>query len=164
MASLQPVFLAQLTFGASDLSTIHRLGEARGRQDLFVRKIPQQLETLRTRAMVESVESSNRIEGVVASPGRGADLVVQGAEPRDRSEQEMLEVLSDEQVRPLRMTARSPSDRLPHRERTQAVRVWANRQGTVTDGCLHRPGFAAAGDFGEAHESARAEGVWRSER
>ena len=89
MASLQPAFLAQLTFGASELSTIHRLGEARGRQDLFIRQIPQQLETLRTHAMVESAESSNRIEGVVASPGRVADLVVQGAEPRDRSEQEI---------------------------------------------------------------------------
>ena len=89
MASLQPAFLAQLTFGASELSTIHRLGEARGRQDLFIRQIPQQLETLRTHAMVESVESSNRIEGVVAPPGRVADLVVHGVEPRNRSEQEI---------------------------------------------------------------------------
>ena len=33
---------------------------------------PQQLERLRTRAIIESTESSNRIEGVVAAPGRVA--------------------------------------------------------------------------------------------
>ena len=76
MPSLQPGYLAQLSFGAADLGTIHRLGEVRGRQDLFLRQFPEQLNTLRTNAIVESVESSSRIEGVVAAPGRVADLVV----------------------------------------------------------------------------------------
>lgn len=89
MASLQPAFLQRLTFGASELTAIHRLGEARGRQDLFVRQFPEQLETLRTHALVESAESSNRIEGVVAAPGRVAELVVKQTEPRTRSEQEI---------------------------------------------------------------------------
>lgn len=89
MPSLQPPFLAKLSFGAVEISTIHRLGEARGRQDLFVRQFPKQLDTLRTHAVVESAESSNRIEGVVAQPGRVADLVVHRTEPRNRSEQEI---------------------------------------------------------------------------
>ncbi|MEO7273203.1 MAG: hypothetical protein ABIX28_22735 [Vicinamibacterales bacterium] len=76
MPSLDPAFLVTLRFGAGDISTIHRLGEARGRQDLFVRQFPEQLDTLRSHAIVESTESSNRIEGVVAAPGRVADLVV----------------------------------------------------------------------------------------
>lgn len=89
MPSLQPSYLTGLRFDTSELSTIRRIGEARGRQDLFVRQFPEQLDTLRTNAIVESTESSNRIEGVVAAPGRVADLVVRRAEPRTRSEQEI---------------------------------------------------------------------------
>jgi len=89
MPSLQPSYLTSLRFDTSELSTIRRIGEARGRQDLFVRQFPEQLDTLRTNAIVESTESSNRIEGVVAAPGRVADLVVRRAEPRTRSEQEI---------------------------------------------------------------------------
>ena len=89
MPSLQPAYLAQLTFGATELAAIHRLGEARGRQDLFLRQYPAQLNTLRTHAQVESTESSNRIEGIVAAPGRVRDLVVRHTQPRDRSEQEI---------------------------------------------------------------------------
>src|SRR5688572_484965 len=89
MPSFDPGYLGKLSFGAVEISTIHRLGEARGRQDLFVRQFPEQLEKLRTHAIVESTESSNRIEGVIAAPGRVADLVVRRSEPRDRSEQEI---------------------------------------------------------------------------
>lgn len=89
MPSLHPAYLRGLTFGASELSAIHRLGESRGRQDLFVRQFPEQLDTLRTHAIIESAESSNRIEGVVAAPGRVADLVIRRTEPRTRSEQEI---------------------------------------------------------------------------
>lgn len=89
MPSLDADYLARLRFRTGELATIHRLGEARGRQDLFVRQFPEQLETLRTHALVESAESSNRIEGVVAGPGRIADLVIKRTEPRSRSEQEI---------------------------------------------------------------------------
>ena len=87
--SLAPDRLSRLTFDASQLATIQRLGEARGRQDLFVAQIPEQLEVLRQTAIVESSESSNRIEGVVASPGRVEAIVLKSATPRDRSEQEI---------------------------------------------------------------------------
>lgn len=89
MRSLAPEFLARLVFDASQLAAIQRLGEARGRQDLFVAQIPEQLEVLRHAAAVESSESSNRIEGVVAAPGRVEAIVLKAAAPRDRSEQEI---------------------------------------------------------------------------
>ena len=89
VASLQPAYLARLSFGAADLAAIHRLGEARGRQDLFLRQYSEPLNTLRTHAQVESTESSNRIEGIVAAPGRVRELVVHQTQPRDRSEQEI---------------------------------------------------------------------------
>jgi Fic family protein len=88
MRSLTPEHLTALVFDASQLATIQRLGEARGRQDLFVAQIPEQLEVLRQAAAVESSESSNRIEGVVAAPGR-VEIVLKAAAPRDRSEQEI---------------------------------------------------------------------------
>ncbi|MGE3844185.1 MAG: Fic family protein [Vicinamibacterales bacterium] len=89
MPSIHPAYLARLSFGSADVAAIHRLGEARGRQDLFLRQYPERLNTLRTHAQVESAESSNRIEGIVAAPGRVRDLVVHHTQPRDRSEQEI---------------------------------------------------------------------------
>jgi len=50
---------------------------------------PQALKILRTVAVVESAESSNRVEGIVARPDRIRDLVLEDASPRDRSEQEI---------------------------------------------------------------------------
>jgi len=89
MHSFTPDYLRALTFSADQLATIERLGEARGRQALFVAQSPEQLEVLRQAAIIESSESSNRIEGVVAAPGRVKALVLKSSEPRDRSEQEI---------------------------------------------------------------------------
>jgi len=87
MPSFAPSYLHALSFSADQLATIQRLGEARGRQDLFVAQAPEQLDVLRPAAIVESAESSNRIEGVTARPGRVAALVLKSAKPKDRSEQ-----------------------------------------------------------------------------
>jgi Fic family protein len=89
MASLSREYLSRLSFSANELTVIQRLGEARGRQDLFLNHAPEPLEALRTHAIIESTESSNRIEGVVASPGRVEELVVNRTNPRDRNEQEI---------------------------------------------------------------------------
>jgi len=87
--SFEPGFLNRLTFAGSDLATIHRLGEARGRQDLFSQRAREELESLRTAAIVESSESSNRIEGVTAPAERIQALVLKGSTPQNRSEQEI---------------------------------------------------------------------------
>ncbi len=63
--------------------------EFRGKQDLWSRQRPEVLEALRQQAMIQSVESSNRIEGVTVSPERLAPLALGKARPRDRSEQEL---------------------------------------------------------------------------
>ncbi len=64
--------------------------EAKGRQDLFEKQSPEVLRTLREMAIVESTESSNRIEGVTVEPGRLRPLVLGRARPRDRSEEEIV--------------------------------------------------------------------------
>jgi Fic family protein len=63
--------------------------EARGKQELWTRQKPEMLRTLREQAIVQSTESSNRIEGVTVSPERLRPVVIGKAKPRDRSEEEL---------------------------------------------------------------------------
>jgi Fic family protein len=65
------------------------IAEAKGRQDLYTRQTPQVLKALREMALVQSVESSNRIEGVTVTPARLRPLVFGNAPPQDRSEEEI---------------------------------------------------------------------------
>jgi Fic family protein len=71
------------------LKTMRSLGEFKGRQTLYADQAPEVLDTLRRVAIVQSTESSNRIEGITVAPGRVEALVAKKAKPRDRSEQEV---------------------------------------------------------------------------
>src|SRR6185295_10975338 len=71
------------------LQTVRLVGEYRGKQALFKQQSPQVLDALRENAIIQSTESSNRIEGVVAPLGRIRDLVAHRATPANRSEQEI---------------------------------------------------------------------------
>ena len=68
---------------------VRALGEFQGRQRLYVGQSPEVVETLRRVALVQSVESSNRIEGITVDPSRLQGLVNQKSRPRDRCEQEV---------------------------------------------------------------------------
>jgi Fic family protein len=63
--------------------------EARGKQDLWIKQKPEVLEVLREQAIIQSAESSIRIEGVTVAANRLRPLVIGGAKPRDRSEEEI---------------------------------------------------------------------------
>ena len=63
--------------------------EARGKQDLWLRQKPEVLEVLREQAIIQSVESSNRIEGVTIPADRLRPVVLGNVKPRDRSEEEL---------------------------------------------------------------------------
>jgi Fic family protein len=65
------------------------IAEAKGRQELYTKQAPQLLKALREMAMVQSVESSNRIEGVTVAPDRLRPLVLGNTRPKDRSEEEV---------------------------------------------------------------------------
>ena len=71
------------------IRTLTTLAEAKGREALYARQAPQALETLRDLAAIQSTESSNRIEAIVAPSARIAALVRERTAPRDRSEQEI---------------------------------------------------------------------------
>lgn len=89
MHSLSPQFLAGLRFDANQAATLRAVGEYRGKQALFYRQAPEVLKGLREIAVIESSESSNRLEGVVVAANRLKALIAHNTEPRDRSEQEV---------------------------------------------------------------------------
>ena len=90
MHSLSPRYLDALRFSATDLKSIQALAEYRGKQTLYSRQSPQVLESLRQVAMIESGESSNRLEGITAPRERILALVQDDTAPENRSEQEIL--------------------------------------------------------------------------
>jgi Fic family protein len=63
--------------------------EARGKQDLWTQRRPELLAALRERAIIQSTESSNRIEGVTVPKERLVPVVLGKSRPRDRSEEEL---------------------------------------------------------------------------
>ena len=89
MHSLRPEYLGKLTFGSEQVATLHALGEYRGKQALYLRQAPEILKGLRGIAVIQSTESSNRLEGVTVSPGRLKPLILNRTEPRNRQEQEI---------------------------------------------------------------------------
>ncbi|MDH4120188.1 MAG: Fic family protein [Deltaproteobacteria bacterium] len=89
MKSFQPGFLQHHPLSHNLLTTIHQLGEYKGKEDLFKKQYPQVLENLKKEAVIHSTESSNRIEGVTAPFPRIKSLVEGNAQPQNRSEQEI---------------------------------------------------------------------------
>lgn len=69
--------------------TLHALGEWKGHYELYARRTPQVLETLRQAAIIQSTESSNRIEQITAPLKRIQELVAQKTTPTNRSEEEI---------------------------------------------------------------------------
>lgn len=89
MKSVRPEFLQPLSFDSSHLSTLRELGEYRGKQELYSQRTPESREMLRRVSILESSESSNRLEGITAPRNRLKELVLKAAAPRNRSEQEI---------------------------------------------------------------------------
>jgi hypothetical protein len=81
--------LDRLRLTAADGAMLAALASYQGRQELFLRRRPEALDALRTVALVESSQSSNRLEGIAVPRARVERLVLKAAEMRNRSEQEV---------------------------------------------------------------------------
>jgi Fic family protein len=81
--------LTQQLINQGLLQSVRLVGEFRGKQALFKQQSSQVLEALRENAIIQSTESSNRIEGVVAPLERIRALVAHRTKPANRSEQEI---------------------------------------------------------------------------
>lgn len=90
MNSLDIDFLNRQAIPIEMGGLLQKLGEYKGRQDLFQHQTPQFLETLKQAAIIESTESSNRIEGVTVPAKRFKELMAHPTKPKDRSEAEIL--------------------------------------------------------------------------
>jgi Fic family protein len=73
----------------SIVNALVAVSEARGRQEAFMRQHPDDLESLRQIALVQSAESSNAIENIRAPRKRIELLVADTTEPENRSEAEI---------------------------------------------------------------------------
>jgi Fic family protein len=89
MHSLTPEFLSSLRFDGLQMATLRTIGEYRGKQQLYFTQSPEVLSGLRQIAVIESAESSNRLEGVVVAKDRLKSLIIKNAAPKSRSEQEV---------------------------------------------------------------------------
>ena len=89
MHSLNIKYLETLNFSAEQVSVLKKIGEFMGKQELFSRQTPEVLESLQQVAIIESSESSNRLEGVTAPHDRIEALVLKSTTPKNRSEQEI---------------------------------------------------------------------------
>lgn len=89
MLSLDPEKLAEMSIPLGTGWLLGTCMEARGKQDLWIRQKPEVLEALREQAIIQSVESSNRIEGVTIPTDRLRPVILGKAKPRDRSEEEL---------------------------------------------------------------------------
>ena len=89
MLSLDPKKLVEMSIPLGTGWLLGSCMEARGKQDLWIRQKPEVLEVLREQAIIQSVESSNRIEGVTIPADRLRPVVLGKAKPRDHSEEEL---------------------------------------------------------------------------
>ena len=68
---------------------MNSISEYKGKEELFTHQAPQILKALVEMAVIESAESSNRIEGVTIDRERVRPILLQHSRPRDRSEEEL---------------------------------------------------------------------------
>ncbi|MCA9408025.1 MAG: Fic family protein [Candidatus Omnitrophica bacterium] len=68
---------------------MNSISEYKGKQELYTKQSPQILKALVEMALIESAESSNRIEGVTIERKRLKPLLIGHSKPRDRSEEEV---------------------------------------------------------------------------
>lgn len=90
MISFRDQNLEKLLLPNTTVQLLGRIHEFKGKQDLFKRQTPEVLDALQKVAMIQSAESSNRIEGIIVSDKRIASLIQDRAEPRNRSEAEVV--------------------------------------------------------------------------
>jgi Fic family protein len=89
MMTFRNNFLRDFSLPMSTSWLLADIAESKGKQELYTRQSPQILKALREMALIQSTESSNRIEGVTVDADRLRLLVLSNTKPRDRSEQEV---------------------------------------------------------------------------
>ena len=82
--------LADRMWDGEVLSYIAKIHECKGRQELFIRQKPVELERLVEIARIQSTEASNKIEGIVTTATRIRQLMDDKTTPKSRDEREII--------------------------------------------------------------------------
>ena len=82
--------LAEKTWDTDILNLVAKIHECKGRQDLFLRQKPVELNRLVEIAKIQSTESSNKIEGIVTTSTRMKQLFEEKVAPKNRDEDEIM--------------------------------------------------------------------------
>ena len=90
LLSMRPEKLDRANLPVTSVWLVSECMEAKGKQDLWLRQKPEVIKALREQSIIQSAESSNRIEGVTVDQSRLRPLLIGKARPRDRSEEEVV--------------------------------------------------------------------------
>ena len=89
MSNLTTTRIESLTMQPATVWLLGECMQARGQEEMWMRQRPEVLEALREQAMIQSVESSNRIEGVTVAANRLRPVVLGKVPPLNRPEEEL---------------------------------------------------------------------------
>lgn len=81
--------ISEMKWDSEVLGLIAAIYKEAGKQELYLKQKPQELEKLVEIAKIQSTEASNEIEGIVTTDTRIRQLVEEKTTPRNRSEQEI---------------------------------------------------------------------------
>lgn len=82
--------LTSIKWDSEIVSLVAKIHEYKGKQDLYIRQKPIELDRLTKIAKIHSVESSNKIEGIITTAARIKQLVQEKTTPRNRDEFEIV--------------------------------------------------------------------------
>jgi Fic family protein len=89
MKSFENDYYLDQPISQKTLISVRTLGEYKGKETLFKEQFPEVLKTLQQVAIIQSTESSNRIEGIVVPEKRIRMIVAQNIKPQNRPEEEV---------------------------------------------------------------------------
>lgn len=81
--------LANRTFDKEILNYIGLIHESKGKQSLYLKQNPDELDKLVELSKIQSTEASNAIEGIVTTNQRFVQLMQEKTSPKNRSEEEI---------------------------------------------------------------------------
>ena len=82
--------IKDVKWGSEILSLVASIYRYQGKQELYLKQRPNELEKLIDIAKIQSTESSNEIEGIVTTSVRLKQLLEEKTTPRNRNEQEIV--------------------------------------------------------------------------
>jgi Fic family protein len=90
MRSFDYLAFAKKSWDTDILNLVAKIHECKGRQELFIRQKPVELNRLAEIAGMQSTEASNKIEGIVTTSARMKQLFAEKTTPRNRDEREIM--------------------------------------------------------------------------